>query len=108
MTLSSSSLVTLTTTLLQARERRVNPSVTTTTLFPPATPHSLPRCWTQRCVNAGMMHQRGNDASTVGTTHQPWEQYVNRMTVRVHVGPDTGVGVGTGHKVCNYYIFIPY
>ena len=54
------------------------------------------------------MRQRGNDASTAGTTHQPREQCVNRMTVRAHVGPDTGVGAGMGHKVCNCYISIPY
>ena len=54
------------------------------------------------------MHQRGNDASTAGMMHQPLEQCVSCMTVRVHVGPDTGVGAGTGHKVCNCYISIPY
>ena len=87
--------VILTTILLQARERHVNPNATTTTLFPPATPRPLPHRWTQRCVN-------------VGTTHQPREQCVNCMTVRAHVGPDTGVGAGMGHKVCNCYISIPY
>ena len=107
--------VILTTTLLQTRERHVNPSATTMTLFPPATPRPLPCCWTQRCVNVGMTHQPwvrrincGYDASTAGTTHQPREQCVNRMTVRAHVGPDMGVGVGTGHKVCNCYVSIPY
>ena len=64
--------VILTTTLLQARERHVNPNATTTTLFPPATPRPLPHRWTQRCVNVGTTHQpqvrcinRGNNVSTV-------------------------------------------